>query len=87
VSHGAAIHNLEENRFAHTQPKDFASGLMFILVGLGFSSRVAIPWDSRQDGTRLLSVPARLVLALLGALVLMGSLSSKGKKINWPAGT
>ena len=27
----------EENRFAHTQPKDFASGLMFILVGLSFS--------------------------------------------------
>ncbi|MBY4898221.1 tripartite tricarboxylate transporter TctB family protein [Cupriavidus sp. AU9028] len=61
--------------------KDFASGLMFILVGLGFS------WVARgySMGTAAKMGPGYfpfwlgMVLALLGALVLVGSLSSKGE--------
>ncbi|WP_420993263.1 tripartite tricarboxylate transporter TctB family protein [Cupriavidus sp. 30B13] len=59
--------------------KDFASGLMFILVGFGFS------WVARgySMGTAAKMGPGYfpfwlgIVLALLGALVLWGSLSSK----------
>jgi len=59
--------------------KDFASGLMFILVGFGFS------WVARgySMGTAAKMGPGYfpfwlgIVLALLGALVLFGSLSSK----------
>ncbi|MGY8523866.1 tripartite tricarboxylate transporter TctB family protein [Paracidovorax citrulli] len=62
--------------------KDFASGLMFILVGLGFS------WVARgySMGTAAKMGPGYfpfwlgMVLALLGALVLVGSLSSKGEE-------
>ncbi|MDK3022598.1 tripartite tricarboxylate transporter TctB family protein [Cupriavidus taiwanensis] len=59
--------------------KDFASGLMFILVGFGFS------WVARgySMGTAAKMGPGYfpfwlgIVLALLGVLVLFGSLSSK----------
>ncbi|KWR78640.1 tripartite tricarboxylate transporter TctB family protein [Cupriavidus sp. IDO] len=59
--------------------KDFASGLMFILVGFGFS------WVARgySMGTAAKMGPGYfpfwlgIVLALLGALVLWGSLSSR----------
>ncbi|MFJ4288945.1 tripartite tricarboxylate transporter TctB family protein [Cupriavidus sp. NPDC089707] len=59
--------------------KDFASGLMFILVGFGFS------WTARgySMGTAAKMGPGYfpfwlgIVLALLGVLVLWGSLSSK----------
>jgi len=61
--------------------KDFASGLMFILVGFGFS------WVARgySMGTAAKMGPGYfpfwlgVVLALLGVLVLIGSLSSKGE--------
>ncbi|MDF3836577.1 tripartite tricarboxylate transporter TctB family protein [Cupriavidus basilensis] len=59
--------------------KDFASGLMFILVGFGFS------WVARgySMGTAAKMGPGYfpfwlgVVLALLGALVLWGALSAK----------
>ncbi|MFS8973232.1 tripartite tricarboxylate transporter TctB family protein [Cupriavidus necator] len=59
--------------------KDFASGLLFILVGFGFS------WVARgySMGTAAKMGPGYfpfwlgIVLALLGVLVLWGSLSSK----------
>ncbi|MGH8784645.1 MAG: tripartite tricarboxylate transporter TctB family protein [Cupriavidus necator] len=59
--------------------KDFASGLLFMLVGFGFS------WVARgySMGTAAKMGPGYfpfwlgIVLALLGALVLWGSLSSK----------
>ncbi|MEM5276757.1 tripartite tricarboxylate transporter TctB family protein [Cupriavidus taiwanensis] len=62
--------------------KDFASGLMFILVGFGFS------WVARgySMGTAAKMGPGYfpfwlgIVLALLGALVLWGSLSSKSEE-------
>ncbi|CAM3149930.1 MULTISPECIES: tripartite tricarboxylate transporter TctB family protein [Cupriavidus] len=62
--------------------KDFASGLMFILVGFGFS------WVARgySMGTAAKMGPGYfpfwlgIVLALLGALVLFGSLSSKSEE-------
>ncbi|SPA26267.1 tripartite tricarboxylate transporter TctB family protein [Cupriavidus taiwanensis] len=62
--------------------KDFASGLMFILVGFGFS------WVARgySMGTAAKMGPGYfpfwlgIVLALLGALVLFGSLSSKAEE-------
>ncbi len=62
--------------------KDFASGLMFILVGFGFS------WVARgySMGTAAKMGPGYfpfwlgIVLALLGALVLLGSLSSKAEQ-------
>ncbi|ESJ25725.1 MULTISPECIES: tripartite tricarboxylate transporter TctB family protein [Cupriavidus] len=61
--------------------KDFASGLMFILVGFGFS------WVARgySMGTAAKMGPGYfpfwlgVVLALLGVLVLIGSMSSKGE--------
>lgn len=61
--------------------KDFASGLMFILVGFGFS------WVARgySMGTAAKMGPGYfpfwlgVVLAVLGVLVLIGSLSSKGE--------
>ncbi|WP_432257807.1 tripartite tricarboxylate transporter TctB family protein [Cupriavidus sp. TMH.W2] len=62
--------------------KDFASGLMFILVGFGFS------WVARgySMGTAAKMGPGYfpfwlgVVLALLGALVLWGALSSKAEE-------
>ncbi|TWG80996.1 tripartite tricarboxylate transporter TctB family protein [Cupriavidus gilardii J11] len=62
--------------------KDFASGLMFILVGIGFS------WVARgySMGTAAKMGPGYfpfwlgVVLALLGVLVLFGSLSTKGEE-------
>jgi len=62
--------------------KDFASGLMFILVGFGFS------WVARgySMGTAAKMGPGYfpfwlgIVLALLGVLVLWGSLSSKAEE-------
>ncbi len=62
--------------------KDFASGLMFILVGFGFS------WVARgySMGTAAKMGPGYfpfwlgVVLALLGVLVLIGSMSSKGEE-------
>ena len=62
--------------------KDFASGLMFILVGLAFS------WTARgySMGTAAKMGPGYfpfllgMVLAVLGALVLIGSMSSKGEE-------
>ena len=62
--------------------KDFASGLMFILVGLSFS------WVARgySMGTAAKMGPGYfpfwlgIVLALLGSLVLTGALSSKSEK-------
>ena len=64
--------------------KDFASGLLFILVGFGFS------WVARgySMGTAAKMGPGYfpfwlgIVLALLGALVLWGSLSSKMEEDN-----
>ncbi|CAG9187507.1 MULTISPECIES: tripartite tricarboxylate transporter TctB family protein [Cupriavidus] len=62
--------------------KDFASGLMFILVGFGFS------WVARgySMGTAAKMGPGYfpfwlgVVLALLGVLVLWGSLSAKAEE-------
>ncbi|AVA34984.1 putative tricarboxylic transport membrane protein [Cupriavidus metallidurans] len=62
--------------------KDFASGLMFILVGLGFSfvARGYSMGTAAKMGPGYFPFLLGLVLAILGALVLMGSLSSKGEE-------
>jgi hypothetical protein len=86
VSHGAAIHNLEENRFAHTQPKDFASGLMFILVGLGFVAR-GYSMGQPPRWARLLSVPARPGARHAGRAGVDGVAVVKGEEDQLPAGT
>ena len=59
--------------------KDFASGLMFILVGLGFSfvARGYSMGTAAKMGPGYFPFWLGIVLALLGALVLWGSLSSK----------
>jgi len=61
--------------------KDFASGLMFILVGLSFSwvARGYSMGTAAKMGPGYFPFLLGLVLALLGALVLIGSLSSKGE--------
>jgi len=62
--------------------KDFASGLMFILVGLGFSwvARGYSMGTAAKMGPGYFPFLLGLVLAVLGALVLIGSLSSKGEE-------
>ncbi len=62
--------------------KDFACGLMFILAGLGFSWVAhGYPMGSAaRMGPGYFPFLLGLVLAVLGALVLIGSLSSKGKE-------
>ncbi|AOY94767.1 hypothetical protein BKK79_23055 [Cupriavidus sp. USMAA2-4] len=62
--------------------KDFASGLMFILVGLSFSwvARGYSMGTAAKMGPGYFPFLLGLVLALLGALVLIGSLSSKGEQ-------
>ena len=62
--------------------KDFASGLMFILVGLGFSfvARGYSMGTAAKMGPGYFPFWLGIVLALLGALVLWGSLSSKMAK-------
>ena len=59
--------------------KDFASGLMFIVVGLGFSwvARTYSMGTAAKMGPGYFPFLLGLVLAILGALVLWGSLSSK----------
>ncbi|KAI3590053.1 tripartite tricarboxylate transporter TctB family protein [Cupriavidus sp. CER94] len=59
--------------------KDFASGLMFILVGLGFSfvARGYSMGTAAKMGPGYFPFWLGIVLALLGALVLWGSLSSR----------
>ncbi|UBM11857.1 tripartite tricarboxylate transporter TctB family protein [Cupriavidus metallidurans] len=59
--------------------KDFASGLMFILVGLSFSfvARGYSMGTAAKMGPGYFPFWLGIVLALLGALVLWGSLSSK----------
>jgi len=61
--------------------KDFASGLMFILVGLGFSfvARGYSMGTAAKMGPGYFPFLLGLVLALLGAVVAIGSLSSKGE--------
>ncbi|AZG13717.1 MULTISPECIES: tripartite tricarboxylate transporter TctB family protein [Cupriavidus] len=61
--------------------KDFASGLMFILVGLGFSfvARGYSMGTAAKMGPGYFPFWLGIVLAILGALVLWGSLSSKGE--------
>ncbi|MGO4810725.1 tripartite tricarboxylate transporter TctB family protein [Cupriavidus sp. 2MCAB6] len=62
--------------------KDFASGLMFLLVGLGFSfvARGYSMGSAAKMGPGYFPLLLGLVLAILGAFVLIGSLSSKGEK-------
>ncbi|MGY8527032.1 tripartite tricarboxylate transporter TctB family protein [Paracidovorax citrulli] len=62
--------------------KDFASGLMFVLVGLGFSwvARGYTMGSAAKMGPGYFPFLLGLVLAGLGALVLLGSLSSKGEE-------
>jgi len=62
--------------------KDFASGLMFILVGLSFSfvARGYSMGTAAKMGPGYFPFWLGIVLALLGALVLWGSLSSKMAK-------
>lgn len=62
--------------------QDFASGLMFILVGLGFSwvARGYSMGTAAKMGPGYFPFLLGLVLAVLGALVLIGSLSSKGEE-------
>jgi len=61
--------------------KDFASGLMFILVGLGFSfvARGYSMGTAAKMGPGYFPFLLGLVLALLGAIVTIGALSSKGE--------
>lgn len=62
--------------------KDFASGLMFVLVGLGFSfvARGYSMGTAAKMGPGYFPFLLGLVLAGLGALVLLSSLSSKGEE-------
>ncbi len=62
--------------------KDFASGLMFILVGLSFSfvARGYSMGTAAKMGPGYFPFLLGLVLAILGAFVTIGSLSSKGEK-------
>ncbi|CAG9179873.1 tripartite tricarboxylate transporter TctB family protein [Cupriavidus respiraculi] len=62
--------------------KDFASGLMFVLVGLGFSwvARGYSMGSAAKMGPGYFPFLLGLVLAFLGALVLIGALSSKGEE-------
>ena len=62
--------------------KDFASGLMFILVGLGFSfvARGYSMGTAAKMGPGYFPFWLGIVLALLGALVTWGSLSSKAEE-------
>jgi len=62
--------------------KDFASGLMFILVGLGFSfvARGYSMGTAAKMGPGYFPFWLGIVLALLGALVTWSSLSSKGEE-------
>ncbi|WP_423198082.1 MULTISPECIES: tripartite tricarboxylate transporter TctB family protein [unclassified Cupriavidus] len=62
--------------------KDFASGLMFILVGFGFSfvARGYSMGTAAKMGPGYFPFWLGIVLALLGALVLWGSLSSRGEE-------
>jgi len=61
--------------------KDFASGLMFILVGLSFSfvARGYSMGTAAKMGPGYFPFWLGIVLAILGALVLWGSLSSKAE--------
>ena len=62
--------------------KDFASGLMFMLVGFGFSfvARGYSMGTAAKMGPGYFPFWLGIVLAILGALVLWGSLSSKGEE-------
>ncbi|UIF91249.1 tripartite tricarboxylate transporter TctB family protein [Cupriavidus sp. UYPR2.512] len=62
--------------------KDFASGLMFVLVGLGFSwvARGYSMGTAAKMGPGYFPFLLGLVLALLGAVVLLASLSSGGEE-------
>ncbi|CAG9170246.1 hypothetical protein LMG23992_01522 [Cupriavidus laharis] len=62
--------------------KDFASGLMFILVGLGFSwvARGYSMGTAAKMGPGYFPFLLGLVLAVLGGLVMLSSLSSKGEE-------
>ena len=62
--------------------KDFASGLMFVLVGLGFSfvARGYSMGTAAKMGPGYFPFLLGLVLALLGAIVTLGSLSTKGEE-------
>ncbi|MGO4277570.1 Tripartite tricarboxylate transporter TctB family protein [Cupriavidus sp. OV038] len=62
--------------------KDFASGLMFVLVGFGFSfvARGYSMGTAAKMGPGYFPFWLGIVLAILGALVLWGSLSSKGEE-------
>ncbi len=62
--------------------KDFASGLMFVLVGFGFSwvARGYSMGTAAKMGPGYFPFLLGLVLAVLGVLVLIGSLSSKGEE-------
>ena len=62
--------------------KDFASGLLFMLVGFGFSfvARGYSMGTAAKMGPGYFPFWLGIVLAILGALVLWGSLSSKGEE-------
>ena len=62
--------------------KDFASGLMFILVGLSFSfvARGYSMGTAAKMGPGYFPFWLGIVLAILGALVLWGSLTSKAEE-------
>ncbi|QET04986.1 MULTISPECIES: tripartite tricarboxylate transporter TctB family protein [Cupriavidus] len=62
--------------------KDFASGLMFILVGLSFSfvARGYSMGTAAKMGPGYFPFLLGLVLALLGVIVTIGSLGTKGEE-------
>ena len=62
--------------------KDFASGLMFVLVGLSFSfvARTYSMGTAAKMGPGYFPFLLGLVLALLGVIVTFGSLSVKGEE-------
>jgi hypothetical protein len=61
--------------------KDFTSGLMFVLVGLSFSwvARGYSMGSAAKMGPGYFPFMLGLVLALLGAIVLVSALSTKGE--------
>lgn len=60
---------------------DFASGLMFILVGLGFSlvARGYTMGTAARMGPGYFPFWLGILLAILGAVVLIGAMSAKGE--------
>jgi Tripartite tricarboxylate transporter TctB family len=80
--HAYRFHYLRRIVLRIRSQKDFASGLMFVLVGLGFSfvARGYSMGTAAKMGPGYFPFLLGLVLALLGAVVTIGALSSKGEQ-------